>query len=517
MKTLYYHGTIITLEDSLYASGVLVEEGKIKEVYYEQVPLDLEDTKYIDLQGKTLMPSFIDSHSHIVQVATVLDMVDLSHCQNFEDLVTTLSSKLTVDKECLIAFGYDHNQFQEEKHPNRELLDMVSTNVPILVTHKSGHMGVGNSKFLELAEITDEKENPAGGLIGRDENGDLTGYLEEAAFMEATSHLPEVSFETLCSSFQKAEDWYLAHGITTAQDGKTGKKDFELLTSLAKRQRLRLDIVSYIDMKTNSELLVEHPEYKEYQHHYRIGGYKLFLDGSPQGKTAWLSQPYENEATYCGYPVYTDLELEDYLKKVLADQSQVLVHCNGDAACEQLIRICSKLDSISKYRPVMIHAQLVRQDQLKRMVQLGIIPSFFVDHVYYWGDVHLKNLGDRAYSISPCHSASILGLPFTLHQDTPVLPPDMFHSIWCSVKRETSSGVTLGKEEQISVLDALKAVTIHAAYSYFEEKEKGSILPSKYADFIILDKNPLEVDIDEILTIQILETIIRGKTVFLKV
>ena len=165
MKTLYYHGTIITLEDPLYASGVLVEEGKIKEVYYELVPLDLEDTKYIDLQGKTLMPSFIDSHSHIVQVATVLDMVDLSHCQNFEDLVTTLSSKLTADKECLIAFGYDHNQFQEEKHPNRELLDMVSTDVPILVTHKSGHMGVGNSKFLELAEITDEKEKPVVPLV----------------------------------------------------------------------------------------------------------------------------------------------------------------------------------------------------------------------------------------------------------------------------------------------------------------------------------------------------------------
>lgn len=516
LRTLYYQGTIITLEEPLYALGVLVENGLVKEVYYDQVPLDLKDTEYVDLQGKTLMPSFMDSHSHITQVATVLDMVDLSNCQNFSDLVTTLSSGLTPDKTCLIAFGYDHNQLQEKKHPNREVLDKVSCDIPILITHKSGHMGVGNGKFLELAGITEEKENPTGGLIGRDDTGHLTGYLEEAAFMEATSYLPEVSFDTLCTAYQKAEDWYLAHGITTAQDGKTGEKDFQLLSMLAKNQSLRLDIVSYIDMKTSGHLLLEHPEYKDYQNHYRIGGYKLFLDGSPQGKTAWLSRPYENETTYCGYPVYTDLELENYLKKVVEDKKQVLVHCNGDAACEQFIRICSRIDSISKYRPIMIHAQLVREDQLKKMASLGIIPSFFVEHVYHWGDVHLENLGDRAYRISPCHTANLLGLPFTLHQDTPVLPPDMFHSIWCSVKRETSSGVVLGKEEQITVLDAIKAVTFHVAYSYFEENEKGSILPGKYADFIILDKNPLEVDVDSLLTIQILETIIRGKTVFAK-
>ena len=309
LRTLYYQGTIITLEEPLYALGVLVENGLVKEVYYDQVPLDLKDTEYVDLQGKTLMPSFIDSHSHITQVATVLDMVDLSNCQNFSDLVTTLSSQLTPDKTCLIAFGYDHNQLQEKKHPNREVLDKVSCDIPILITHKSGHMGVGNGKFLELAGITEEKENPTGGLIGRDDTGHLTGYLEEAAFMEATSYLPEVSFDTLCTAYQKAEDWYLAHGITTAQDGKTGEKDFQLLSMLAKNQSLRLDIVSYIDMKTSGHLLLEHPEYKDYQNHYRIGGYKLFLDGSPQGKTAWLSRPYEKEATYCSYPVYTDLEL----------------------------------------------------------------------------------------------------------------------------------------------------------------------------------------------------------------
>lgn len=502
------------MEEKLYAKGVLEEEGKIIDVYYDQVPLDLEGVSYIDLEDKTLMPSFIDAHSHIAQVAMTLQTIDLSNCRNFSEIEKTLAAHVEENKSCLIGFGYDHNMLEEKKHPSKILLDKVSTTIPILITHKSGHMGVGNTSFLQLAKITKESENPVGGLIERDQDGNLTGYLEESAFMQASCCLPQPSQEEMIKAFSKAEQLYLSHGITTAQEGLTKEKDFQLLDMLAKQHQLHLDIVSYIDMKNSAHLVPEHPEYKEYHNHYRIGGYKLILDGSPQGKTAWLSKPYENEETYCGYPVYSDLTLKTYLERTVNEKEQVLVHCNGDAACEQMIKACQELEDIKKYRPIMIHAQTVRKDQLERMVPLGIIPSFFVAHVYYWGDVHIQNLKERAYKISPSHTALELGLPFTFHQDTPVLPPDMFRTIWCSVKRRTMSNVSLGEEERISVIDALKAVTIHAAYSYFEEDQKGSILPGKRTDFIILDKNPLEVEIDRLLDIQIVKTILSGKVVF---
>lgn len=514
MRKIYYNGTILTLEDSLYAKGVLVENGIIQEVYYEEVPKEKDDVTYIDLKGNVLMPSFIDSHSHIAQVAMTLQTVDLSSCSDFVSLKETLTKHCHSGKSCLIGFGYDHNHLLEKSHPTKQLLDEVSSDIPILITHKSGHMGVGNSAFLKIAGLADHSKNPQGGFIGRDEEGKLNGYLEEAAFMQATSMLPTTSLEEMSSYFEKAQDMYLSYGITTAQDGLTKEKDFQLLSLLAKEKKLKLDIVSYIDMKECGSLVLEHPEYATYQNHYRIGGYKLILDGSPQGKTAWLSSPYEGEDSYCGYPVYQDKEVHSFLKKALEEEKQILVHCNGDAASEQFIRTCESFGKRDFYRPVMIHAQTVRKDQLKRMSSLGMIPSFFVAHVYYWGDTHLQNLGDRSYHISPSKTALNLHLPFTFHQDTPVLPPDMFQTIWCSVKRQTKNGIILGEEERISVLDALRAVTINAAYQYFEENQKGSIRPFKNADFIIVDQDPLKVEIDQLLNIKILETIFHGETVF---
>lgn len=203
----------------------------------------------------------------------------------------------------------------------------------------------------------------------------------------------------------------------------------------------------------------------------------------------------------------------------ISREKQLLTHCNGDAASEQLLRCYTKvkeeLGSTAELRPVMVHCQTVRPDQLDRMAPLGMIGSFFVVHTYYWGDVHIRNFGERrGKMISPMRAAIDRGVVYTMHQDTPVVPPDMLLTIWAAVNRISKNGTEMGADQRISVWEALRGVTINAAYQYFEEKEKGSIEPGKRADLVILDRNPLAVPAMELKNIKVLETIKDGRAVY---
>lgn len=520
---------IITMEEPLYAEAICIQDGIIKAVgsYQEVIKEKDQDTEMINLEGKTLLPGFIDPHSHITAIAQTLGSIPLEGCKNFEELKEEMlkyrDSHFFKDGEWISGFGYDQNELVEGCHPTKELLDSCFPDQPIIISHKSGHMGVTNTLGLELLGITDETPNPEGGVIGRMEGSrEPNGYLEEVAFTNASNKIPSPSFDTLLKQVKEAEKIYLQNGITTAQDGLTREFGLMQLKTLAEREELKIDIISYLDIH-HPELVEMGKEYvKRDHHHFKIGGYKTFLDGSPQGRTAWMSTPYLDDSNYYGYPVLKDEELMAEMKKAIMEEMQLLVHCNGDEASEQMIRCYEKVTEELdvnpwSYRPVMIHAQLVRKDQLERMKKLGMIPSFFVAHTYYWGDVHIKNFGlERASLISPAHTAQELDLPFTFHQDTPVILPNMIETIWCSVNRITKTGIVLGEEEKITPLEALKAVTIYPAYQYFEEMKKGSLKIGKDADLVILDQNPLTIDPIDIRKIQVLETIKKGVTIYVR-
>ena len=250
-----------------------------------------------------------------------------------------------------------------------------------------------------------------------------------------------------------------------------------------------------------------------------MGGFKVFLDGSPQGRTAWMTAPYEGEDTYCGYPIHSDEELRGYIALALDKKQQLLAHCNGDAAAEQYIAQFEKelkaRESRDSNRAVMVHAQLVRKDQLERMKEIGMIPSFFVAHTYYWGDIHMKNFGpERGSRISPVRDALENGMKFTFHQDTPVVPPDMMRTVSCAVNRVSRGGQVIGENQRIPVLEALKAITSYAAYQYHEEAEKGTIAVGKYADFVVLDENPLETDAKALADIKVLMTLKENEVIY---
>lgn len=533
MDKIYYNGDILTMEDTrtepeavLISDGIIAFTGSLKEAVRAA-----HQPEMTDLNGKTLMPAFIDGHSHISLVAQFSQFADLSGCESFADIKMRLTAfqkeKKIGDGGAVIGVGYDHNFLDEKKHPDKNVLDEVSDQIPVFVLHASGHMGVGNSVLLKEAGIDASAPDMEGSRFGR-----IPGSMEPDGYAEETKALNLLLARVYAkipgdpkAQIEKAQELYLSHGITTIQDGAASGQDMETLFEAAKEGLLKADVVSYVLVGEEPEKLEqEYAELKKaYWNHLKLGGRKVILDGSPQGKTAWLSKPYVGEEEYRGYPAMEQEKVQTYIRNAIENGVQILAHCNGDAAAQQWIDSFEKameqcgVSKEDNLRPVMIHCQTVRKDQLLRMKNIGMIPSMFVDHVYYWGDIHLKNLGEeRAEAISPAKSAFEQGLCVNFHQDSPVVPPDMLHTVWCAVNRVTREGKILGEEERVDIFEALKAVTINGAYAYFEEDKKGSITEGKLADLVILDRNPLKTPVSELKDIKVTETLKEGETVYRK-
>lgn len=507
MKQIFYNGIIITMDGEKICNSFSVENG-----YFTVIGEDIKEFKnsnaeLINLEGKTVMPAFIDAHSHLSSYANSFLQAQLNNAASFEDIIDSLilfAKKTNVKLgEWIIASGYDHNVLKEKAHPTKELLDKAFPDIAVVLQHQSRHFGVFNT--MALSKI---------GFEGMDNDG----YIEEKEFVEALKKIPMPDPEHMLNAYKKAMDSYASYGITTIQEGMMAIQMMPLYKMLLKNNLLYLDVVGYPQISDGDAYFKAFPKCIEsYDSHFRLGGYKIFLDGSPQGRTAWMKMNYKGTDSF-GVSTMSDEEVAGAVKKAVVDGRQLLAHCNGDAAAEQFIFAAKQIEDIEEFkkiRPVIIHGQLLSKDQLPRVKQLGIIPSFFVAHCYYWGDTHIRNFGfERASEISPIKSALENNILFTLHQDTPVILPNMLETVWCAVMRKTKSGVILGKNEQISVYDALKAVTINAAYQYGEEKSKGSISTGKQADFIVLSENPLEVPPERLKEIAVLETYKSGLCIY---
>jgi len=537
---IYTGGDIITINDSQpTAEAIAVKDGKILAVGAKADVLKHKGTatKMLDLGGKTLLPGFIDAHGHVFNTGlqalsanlfarpdgTVNDIATLQ--QTLRDWAKQHPERVA-KTGWIIGFGYDDAQLKEQRHPTRDDLDAVSTTVPVLTIHQSGHLAAINNKGLDVAGITAASKDPAGGIYRRREGGsEPDGVLEEMAFFK----LVFTVLGTLGTDDNKALltaglDLYASFGFTTAQEGRATPEAIETEATVAREGGLEMDVVAYADIQGAADTIKPPLHAKAYTQHFRIGGAKLNLDGSPQGKTAWLTKPYHvppegQAADYRGYPAVSDNEAVALVDKAFDNGWQILAHCNGDAAADQFItaiRAATKKYGKADRRPVMIHSQTVREDQLDEMKQLGIIPSFFGMHTYYWGDWHRDSvLGpERAARISPAASALKRGMIYTQHHDAPVALPSSIMILASQVNRTTRSGQVLGAEQRVSVMDALKSITINAAYQYFEEKTKGSLEPGKLADFVVLDKNPIKVEPTAIWDIKVIETIKEGQTIY---
>lgn len=490
--------------------------------------------RVVPLGNQALLPGFIDAHGHISFHARVASLANVASppvgpAEDIPGLLQELKnyadSKKLTKGEWIIGMGYDDSLLAEQRHPTRDDLDEVSNTHPIMLMHVSGHLAAVNSKALAIAQLNAESKNPAGGVIRR-YPGTTTpnGVLEESATYAVRKYMA-ASSEPFEEIHRGVLD-YARYGITTAQDGAASPQVVQLLQASAAYRKFPIDVVAY--QIANERYLNEPdlalPELAPYKNGFRVGGVKMVLDGSPQGKTAYLTQPYEvqphgQHADYRGYPIMPAASVDALFDKFISADIPFLAHANGDAAADLFIQALAKSLAEKKtkdHRSVMIHAQTVRDDQLDSMAAMNVIPSFFSAHTFYWGDWHRDSvLGlERGSRISPTASSLAKGITFTVHNDAPIVPPDVMRLLWATTNRLTRSGQVLGLNEQISVQEALKAVTLNAAYQYFEEDRKGSIEVGKQADFVVLSANPLNVAKEDLLNIEVLQTISRGRTVF---
>ena len=491
-------------------------------------------TRVIELGEQALLPGFIDAHGHFSGVSRYTDLLDLSSppvggITSVEDIVQALRLRIEQQQipagELVFGFGYDDSLLAEGRHPNRDDLDRASTNHPIVVRHVSGHLLAANSMALEAAGISGTTQNPDGGIIRRRAGtNEPDGVMEETAMGAFPGSGANMGPEKLSQLRREAIDIYAGYGITTIQDANISSAYADLLREEAIAEPYAVDIVAFIMANPLSDEELQAVSHDQtYTGGFRVGGVKFTLDGSPQGRTAWMSQPYTQgppgqSADYVAYPSYSPEAYKARMPDLLARGVPVLAHANGDAAIQLMIDGIAEAvagEDLPDHRSVAIHAQLARPDQLLRFKELGIVPSYYSVHPYFWGDWHRLSFGEeRASFISPVKATVELGIPYTVHNDSPVVPPDIMRLISITVNRQTRSGYVLGPDQRASVVEAIYAVTQGAAYQYFEEDEKGSITVGKRADFVILEQNPLLVDPQELGDIAIVETFSRGASVF---
>ncbi|NQV93854.1 MAG: amidohydrolase family protein [Sphingomonadales bacterium] len=525
--TVYKGGPIITMagDEAQTVEAVAVDDGKIIAVGTAAAVNKKagKKAKQVDLAGRTMLPGFIDAHGHVSAVGMTAGLANLSPppvggVSKIGALQDTLRNyKRPEGMPIIIGWGYDDSLIDERRHPTRQELDAVSATTPIMITHASGHLGVMNSAMLKLVGITADTPNPVGGVIRREDDGKTpNGVLEETAWFENLKMLAPRSPEASLPGLLAGAKIYAASGITTAQDGRVMPENWATLAIANDQNKLPIDIVVLIagesDWPEEIQALVGKPS----KGHIRIGGIKLVLDGSPQGRTAWLRDPVpvppEGQGPdYHGYGLMSPETLTAKLKWVADNGWQLFAHVNGDAAAQALIDGV-RGNGLSGKRTIAIHNQVVRPEQLAAMAELDIQPSFFANHTFFWGDWHREvSLGSkRADFISPQASAWAIGLRPTAHNDSPVVPTDIMRLVWSSVNRRTRSGDILGPLERISPYRALQQVTINAAWQIHEDDSKGSIAVGKRADLVILDRNPFTVDPAEIDKIKVVATIKDG-------
>jgi len=524
-------------EDGVTAQAVAVMSGLIVAIGDNEDVRGLAgpETEIEDLGGQTMLPGFYDTHGHfpsagLVQVSAVnCNSPPMGTIETVDNIVQGLAERAANIPEghWVSGRGYDDTLIAEKRHPTREDLDRASIRHPICIVHTSGHFCSANSLALEMAGLNSDSVNPTGGVIRKDmTTGEPNGVLEETAMRPVRNLVPGLTEEQWFDGMEIVVDEYVRVGVTSvviAGCDRTairrlqkaidqGKLPLRMVCMTGKSRPEQMSILENSGLRTGfgSDML-------------RLGAVKMFQDGSIQGYTGYLSRPYYEpfmgDESYRGYPMRDRETLAQMVEEAHRAGKQIAIHGNGDAAIDDILYAyeqAQKNTPRSDCRHRIEHCQTVREDQLDKIQELGVTPSFFVQHTYYWGDRHETIfLGpERAHRISPMKSASERGIRYTIHNDSPVTTTNSLFSVWSAVNRLSRSGKCMGKAQRIDMETALRAITIDAAWQNFEEETKGSIEVGKLADFVVMDRNPLEVNVVDVKDIEVMQTIVGGETIF---
>ncbi|MDV2444916.1 metal-dependent hydrolase [Elizabethkingia anophelis] len=491
----------------------------------------------VDLKGKTLMPSFIDPHSHYINSLSVANQVNVFPApigpgKDVPSILQTMQ-KYRDDKKIpkgviIQAYGYDDTVMPNGRLLNRDDLDQAFPDNPVIVGHISMHGAVLNSLALKQFNITSDTKTPPGGVIVRKPGTqEPYGLIMETAYLPIFANLPKPTPSEEIEWSKQGQKLYAEAGITTAHDGATRIDDIDVMERVAKANANMIDIIAYPFITDLDAILAKYPKegWGKYNNRLKIGGVKITIDGSPQGKTASFTTPYltggpGGEKDWKGELTFPEPMIHQMVKRVYAMNVPLNLHANGDNAIDAFLRAHedAAAGDLSKDRHVTVmHSQFIRKDQLEKYAKYKLTPSFYSLHTFYFADAHIKNRGmAQASYISPMKDAFALGLKPTNHTDFVVLPLDQMMVLWSAVNRISRSGVEVGPDQRVSPYQGLQAMTIYPAIQYMEQDSKGSLEKGKLADLVILDQNPLKVEPLKIKDIKVLQTLKEGKVIYCK-
>lgn len=547
---IYFGGNILTMDDTMpKVEAVAIKDGKITAVgKTDAIKAEHKDanTALIDLEGQTLMPSFFDSHSHFQMTGVKLAMVNLDpkpagNIESIKDIQREMSWALGKrdkdSKDWLVGWGYDNAMLEEGRHPTRHDLDAISTDVPIIIIHFSTHIVVANTYMLEMLGIDENSVAPSGGVIQREEGSmQPNGVLEEAAIkpillsmtqdlgVDQSQDLPQdFMFELNQKMIRDAQDVYASQGFTTVTEMGLSPQTQALFQHMADTNQLKVDVAGgMFYFATDVDTVVENYS-PDYDNGFRLAGLKANLDGGSPGRTAYLRDPYhvqlEGEEDYVGYSSMSADDLAKLAGSYLEHDIPLFIHALGDGALDIAIEGLSTAKEANPgkdRRTQLIHLQQVQEDQFETLKDLDVTLTYQMAHSFYFADFHAKQIygPERTAKLNPVQSGINHGFSTTIHHDSPVHPVDQFTLIWTAVNRASRSGKVWGEDERISVMDALKASTINAAYQFREEEQKGSLEVGKLADMIIIDQNPLDVDPMKLKDLKVIATFKEGEEIY---
>ena len=531
---IFFGGDILTMDDNQpVVEAIAVEDGRITAIGTKEniIKLRTWKTKIVNLQGKTLMPGLIEAHCHPIATAVLGQVVNISGFtyNSRGEIMATIGAAVekTSSGNWVLAFGWDPVLVKDLRNPTLAELDSISTEVPIFILTQMMHQAFVNNAVYKAAEITkDTPDPPGGGMFLKDDHGNLNGVIYEfSALQHILKKMPKTPQGTaeLLLNLQYAQ--YAKAGYTTiAALGPVNIAGYPLdfMASLSRNPDVPVRSFVY-PLKKQLDRSAWPSGYGN--DHFRIKGVKLYMDGSPYTGGAAFAEPYLNtevtlkrmklQPNHRGKVNYSEASLLQTLTKYHNAGYQIAIHAQGEIAIQMILNAFTKImENYPRpdHRHRLEHNALITKNQIIQAQKLGLTLSFFMDHVYYYGEQLPQIVGpDRAARFMPLGSAFAVGHRASIHTDNPATPVDPFRVISTAVTRKTKDrGYILGPSERVTVNDALKAVTINAAWQLFEDDQRGSITVGKAADFVLLSHNPLRIHPENIKNISALCTWIDG-------